>query len=342
MDVIENNNIKYSDEIRIVDGAITYLYGNLTDDAKPADLKNNIVRSPEIMFHYDDITVALNGTLNQSASVFHLDIASQYKCNVFYEWSYKGKIIAYSYTIPVSWDLEKSEIIPEKGENILTFSIKIGNINEGKVIAKKDFYFEVTNDVTDNSLSDAINALPNKYDYGNLSSYSLNRKSTCQLKNTNVLLQDNTFAVLNTKDNESIAIKTYKSIKDKTISKDYNLIQGNVEITHNDKTSYYVIDKYDYYSSYLSFKTECSGEKICVTNIEGRKILKDGVDISDNQAELERLASYFVAFLYGDEKTGITYIDDYTNCNNSTFEYLFKDYKSGTYSIDGSVQIKRL
>lgn len=338
VDVIENNNVKYSDDIGIIDGAITYFYGDLGDNAETTKIKNKLGRTPVIMFQNDEITVALNGTLNQLAYNFHLDLTPKY--NIFYEWSYKGNVLAYSQSTPLCWDLEASKIKPEKGENILTFSIKIGNINESKEIAKKDFYFEVTDAVTDNSLYDAINALPNKYDLGNLSSYNLHRISTCQLKNANVLLPDNTLATLNTKENEEVELTTHKSIQDKKITNDYNLIRGSVEITHNNKTNYYVIDKNDFYS-YISFETEHSNERVNVTNIKGKNILKDGVDISDNKAELEKLASYFVALLNDDNKTGITYLDESTDYNKSTSTFLFENYESGSYSINGSVEVNK-
>ena len=130
----------------------------------------------------------------------------------------------------------------------------------------------------------------------------LRRYTSPKLKNANVLLPDNTLATLNTKENEEVELTTHKSIQDKKITNDYNLIRGSVEITHNNKTNYYVIDKNEFYS-YISFETEHSNERVNVTNIKGKNILKDGVDISDNKAELEKLASYFVALLNDDNKT---------------------------------------
>ena len=337
IDILEDNNVKYSDEIRIIDGAVTYFYSDSDDSTETTKIKNKIAKAPLIMLDTNEITVALNGTLSQKAYIFHQDYPNH---NIFYEWRYKENILAYSKTIPLSWDLQTGKIIPEKGDNTLTFSIKIGNINESKTIATKDFHFEVTDAVTDNSLSDAINALPNKYDLGNLSYYNLNRKTTCELKNTNVLLQDKASAIFNTKENEAVALKIYREIKDKTSVNDYSLIRGSVEITHNNKTNYYVIDKNDFYS-YISFETEHSNERVNVTNIKGKNILKDGVDISDNKAELEKLASYFVALLDDDNKTGITYLDESTDYNKSTSTFLFENYESGSYSINGSVEVNK-
>ena len=328
IDVIENETVKYSDQFRIVNNTITYFYGDL-DDTGTAKIKSTLARNPEIMFLFKQDTVALNGILNQSASVFHLDLSPQ--TNIYYQWSYNGNNIAYSQTIPLSWDLEKSKIVPDKGKNVLTFSVKIGNINGGKTIGSKDFYFEVTDAVTETSLADAINALPDKYDYGMLSSYESHNYNTCKLNNTEVLLSDNTTATFNTKDGEAIELTRHKIHQE-----DYNLIKGNVEITHNNKTSYYVIDKNPY--SYIHFDINNSNGRLYPTKIEGKNILKDGVDISNNNQELKKLTSYFVALILDDKKTGVTYD---SSKNNTTSYYEFKNYKSGNYSIDGTVEFHK-
>lgn len=328
IDVIENETVKYSDQFRIVNNTITYFYGDL-DDTGTAKIKSTLARNPEIMFLFKQDTVALNGILNQFASVFHLDLSPQ--TNIYYQWSYNGNNIAYSQTIPLSWDLEKSKIVPDKGKNVLTFSVKIGNINGGKTIGSKDFYFEVTDAVTETSLADAINALPDKYDYGMLSSYESHSYNTCKLNNTEVLLSDNTTATFNTKDGEAIELTRHKIHQE-----DYNLIKGNVEITHNNKTSYYVIDKNSH--SYIHFDINNSNGRLYPTKIEGENILKDGVDISNNNQELKKLASYFVALILDDKKTGVTY----DSSKNSTISYYeFKNYKSGNYSIDGTVEFHK-
>lgn len=328
IDVIENETVKYSDQFRIVNNTITYFYGDL-DDTGTAKIKSTLARNPEIMFLFKQDTVALNGILNQSASVFHLDLSPQ--TNIYYQWSYKGNILGYSKSFPLSWNLEESKTVPDKGKNVLTFSVKIGNINGGKTIGSKDFYFEVTDAVTETSLADAINALPDKYDYGMLSSYESHNYNTCKLNNTEVLLSDNTTATFNTKDGEAIELTRHKIHQE-----DYNLIKGNVEITHNNKTSYYVIDKNSH--SYIHFDINNSNGRLYPTKIEGENILKDGVDISNNNQELKKLASYFVALILDDKKTGVTY----DSSKNSTISYYeFKNYKSGNYSIDGTVEFHK-
>lgn len=289
------------------------------------------------MFQPAEITVALNGTLSQNPTIFHQNYSIN---NIFYEWKYNDEILAYGNSIPLKMELESSKITHKIGENVLTFSIKIGNINEAKTIASEDFHFYVTDCVTENSLSDAINSLPNNYDCGILSSSVQNRKNRCELENKNVLLSDNTYAILSTRDNEFVRITTQELSKNKTLTRSYGSISGRVEITHNNKTSYYEIGKDDFYS-YISFYVTNSSEKLCATNIRASNVLKDGEDISNDQAELEKLASYFVALLYDDKKQDITYIDDIYSYNNSTFNYLFEDYKAGPYSIDGSVKIEK-
>lgn len=289
------------------------------------------------MFQPAEITVALNGTLSQNPTIFHQNYSIN---NIFYEWKYNDEILAYGNSIPLKMELESSKITHKIGENVLTFSIKIGNINEAKTIASEDFHFYVTDCVTENSLSNAINSLPNNYDCGILSSSEQNRRNKCELEKKSVLLSDNTYAILSTRDNEFIELTTHKSIKNKTIDNNYNSISGRIEITHNDKTIYYVMDKDNFYS-YISFYVTNSGEKLCATNIRASNVLKDGVDISEDQAELEMLASYFIALLYDGTKQDITYIDDIYSYNNSTFNYLFEDYKAGPYSIDGSVKIEK-
>ena len=76
IDVIENETVKYSDQFRIVNNTITYFYGDL-DDTGTAKIKSTLARNPEIMFLFKQDTVALNGILNQLASVFHLDLSPQ-------------------------------------------------------------------------------------------------------------------------------------------------------------------------------------------------------------------------------------------------------------------------
>ena len=325
----KSNNEIYSGDIRVVNDAITSITASV-DKNNAISKKAIIINLPELSFDADNY-VAQN--------------CSNYFMQFFYDTHDNGESI-YSDIICFGLDCDNKPLyndttqkhlsvdIKDKnltiGKHKLTLNLKVGNVNKNTTLCSKDFYFEVTKPVEEDTLNNLIiNALPENFLCGNQteSDYPSYVDFLLSANGTKATLHDNTPVTFNTDKGKFITIQSdYQLTSSETT---YNIV-GNIDITHDKITSKYQIDS-------LDFDATLSYNGLCASNISGNNILKDDKDISKNQAELEKLVSYFIALLECDGN-GLTF----TNINRQINDkYVFENYKSGNYSIDGFINYRK-
>ena len=322
----------YSNDIRVVNDAIT-------STAVSVDKNDGIIKRPVRIIALPELSFSADNYVAQNCSSYFIQFRynthdngdSIYRDIICFGLDYDDKPSA-DYTPSMYYAFNIEAMGTTVGKHKLTLYLKIGDSKENKVICSKDFYFEVTEPVEENTLNNLIiNALPENFLCGNQTESDGGSYVgfTLSAQNTRATLNDDTLVIFNTEEGESITVSCDYQLTGTTTHYD---IYGNIDITHDNTTSEYSINS-------LSFDTTLSSNGLCASNISGRGITKDGEDISDNQTELEKLVSYFIAlFECNQEENGITFQSIIRYVRG---KYVFESYKSGNYSIDGFVNYRR-
>lgn len=322
IDTDKNTQI-YSQDIRIVDGTMTYVDARANESIVAI---TTVGKLPEVEFDANYFVAQ-----NCPSYMIYFKFLNINADNIVYRYKYEDMDI--NYTSSPYCDISLSQLNATVGKHKVTVYLCIGEILNNKVICSADFYFEVTEAVTSDNLNSLIaNALPDVYLAGNRSYDAIQQSTNLRfsIKDAKATLHDNTPVVFNTNGEElSYSSNLISTLK----SRDF-IAFNDLEITHNNSTIKYQVQ------GYLEFIATFSSDGLHASEITGSGIKKDGEDISSNQAELEKLVSYLCAFMtYCENPESITY----TYISNQNIDtYIFENYRSGDYSIDGNVNFNKM
>ncbi len=173
-----------------------------------------------------------------------------------------------------------------------------------------------------------IEALPESYYDGNVTSAKGNAHMKIKFNNTQATLADGCIYIANTYNEDYViydATATYSSAG-------YSVeVKGGVDITYNSTESHYLIGslKFDFMPP--------SGESssVTVSNVRAENVFKDGVDISTNEDEINRLASFAMGLTF--TSVGASFIE-YKTYAKQEWDYVdYKNKENSEYKVNGSV-----
>ena len=242
----------------------------------------------------------------------------------YINWEIDGKYVYSNYTneknkFVLKYDIYSPSNYPAVGEHKLT--AKNGN-NE---LASVSFTVEALDEMD----SIIIEALPaHYYSTDNITSATGNAHMKIKFDNTQATLADGCIYIANTYNEDYViydATATYSSAG-------YSVeVKGGVDITYNSTESHYLIGslKFDFMPP--------SGESssVTVSNVRAENVFKDGVDISTNEDEINRLASFAMGLM--GTKEGVTFVE-YETTAKQKWEYTnYKNNENSEYIVNGSV-----
>ena len=281
-----------------------------------AYIQNSAVKCDDIVevevLAQPTFTISGPTTIKQYATaVFELSPDSSLS---YINWEIDGKYVYSNYTneknkFVLKYDIYSPSNYPAVGEHKLTAK------NGGNELASISFTVEAIDAM--NSI--IIEALPRDTYQVDSTTESGEAYMKMKFNKTQGKLEDESTFIANTYNEDYIEyIVMYPNSAE---------VKGAVDITYKENESHYSIGslKFDYLVSQES-------SSVTISNVIAENVLKDKVDISKDEVEINRLISFTMGLVGIDE--GVTYLE---NKIISSAKWTFNNFENNGYKVIGSV-----